>query len=157
MGDAAYQEELSTGFMAMADVYLVVGDKTYHAHSQCLAAESGLLERALQDVEPMPTAKQPWVIESLLEGYNSKIVERFLSVVYSPPVTYDAETAWEMLDIADHLECKRMLKILRASLENYGGKFGTSACCAFVLLHLCIHVVRSLSITLTLHLQIVST
>ena len=46
--------------------------------------------------------------------------------MYSPPVTYDAETAWEMLDIADHLECKPVLRILRASLEKCGGKFGIS-------------------------------
>ena len=131
MGNAAYQEELSAGFMAMADVHLAVSDKTYHAHSQCLAAESDLLERALQDVKPMPTTKQPWIIESSLQGYDSKVVERFLGAVYSPPVTYDAETAWEMLDIADHLECKRMLKVLRASLERCSGESGTSACCAY--------------------------
>ena len=131
MGKPFYQKELSTGFMALADVHLLVGDNTYHAHSQCLTAESGILEKALQDIEPMPTAKQPWVIESLLQGYDSKVVEKLLGAVYSPPVTYDAETAWEMLDIADHLECKRMLKVLRASLESCGGKSGTPACNAY--------------------------
>ena len=108
MGKPAYQEELSTGFMAMADVHLSVGDKTYHAHSQCLAAASSLLERALQDIKPMPTAKQPWVIKSLREGYDSKMVEWFLGAVYSPPVNYEAETAWEMLEhpLAFKVVCK---------------------------------------------------
>ena len=122
--------DADAGYVSAA-VHLLVGDNTYHAHSQCLAAESGILEKALQDIEPMPTAKQPWVIESLLQGYDSKVVEKLLGAVYSPPVTYDTETAWEMLDIADHLECKRMLKVLRASLESCGGKSGTPACNAY--------------------------
>lgn len=126
MEGAEYQQDLSPGFMAMADVYLVVADKTFHAHSQFLAAESRVLEAALEDLELQPSAKQPWVIESL-QSYSSPVMERFLSAVYRPTPLHDVQEAWELIDIADQLDCTRMLTALQSILENQTGILSKTA------------------------------
>ena len=122
MQEDAYKEELCAEFMALADVYLVVEGKTFHAHSHFLAAQSGLLLRMLQDIETPPNPKQPWVLESPFQRYNSATVERFLSAVYRPPsFCLNVNDAWEMLDIADCLECKQLLKAGQDLLESQSG------------------------------------
>ena len=55
MKEDAYQEELSLEFMALADVYLIIEGKTFHAHSHFLAAHSGLLLRMLKTSRLRPT------------------------------------------------------------------------------------------------------
>ena len=60
----------------MADVHLVGADQTFHAHSQVWAAESRVLEEALEALELQPSAKQPWVIQSV-QSYSSPVVEKF--------------------------------------------------------------------------------
>ena len=123
MKENAYQEELSAEFMALADVYLVVEGKTFHAHSHFLAAQSGLLLRMLQDIEPPPSPEQPWILESPFQRYSSATVERFLSAVYRPPsFCFNVGDAWEMLDIADCLECRQMLKAGQDLLESQSGE-----------------------------------
>ena len=123
MKEDAYQEGLSPEFMVMADVYLVVEGKTFHAHSQLLAAQSGLLLRMLQDIAMPPSPKQPWVLESPFHRYSRAIVERFLSAVYRPPsFSFNVNEAWEILDIADCLDCKQMLKAGRDLLESQRGR-----------------------------------
>ena len=105
----------------MADVYLVVAEKTFHAHSQVLAAESRVLEAALEAIELPPSAKQPWIIESL-QSYNSLTVEKFLCAMYRPTTFHDVQEAWQLIEIADQLDCRRMLRALQNMLENHSGK-----------------------------------
>lgn len=122
MGEAGYQQMLSPGFMALADVCLVVADQTFHAHSHFLASVSTVLEAALHDIKPPPTAEKPWIIQGLLQGYSSTTVDRFLSAVYrSPTCSFTVDEAWDLLDIADHLDCKQMLEVLRNLLESQCG------------------------------------
>ena len=119
--EAAYQHRLDSEFMRMADVHLIVADKTYPAHSQFLSAESGVLRAGLLDTEPAHTAKQPWITRNL-DGYSSGTVESFLYSVYNPPLFHATAQAWEMMDIADHLDCKRLLEAARAALECVDGQ-----------------------------------
>lgn len=122
MKEDAYQEVLSPEYMALADVHLIVAGKTYCAHSQVLAAQSSLLLRMLQDIETPPSSQQPWVLESPFKCYNNNTVERFLSAIYGPhSLSFSVDEAWEMLDFADYLECKRMLKAGRDLLETQCG------------------------------------
>ena len=119
---AAYQGGLDPEFIAMADVHLVVADTMYPAHSQFLAAESGVLRAVLRDTEPVPTAEQPWTTRSL-DCYSSGTVESFLYHVYKSPLFHAKTQAWDMLDIADHLDCRRLLEAARAALESGDGQY----------------------------------
>ena len=118
----AYQEVLSPEFMASADVYLIVAGKTYHAHSQFLAAQSSLLLRMLQDIETPPCPKQPWILEIPFQHCNNTTMETFLSAVYRPPsFSFNGNDAWDLLDVADFLECTRMLNAGQVLLESQSG------------------------------------
>ena len=114
--------DLSEDFMAIADVHIVVADKTFSTHSHFLAAESAVLVGLLRDIKPPSTNSDPWILDTLLEGYSTATVEAFLSLVYKPRPFQDVREAWKMLEIAEYLDCKRMLESARQILERCAGK-----------------------------------
>ena len=92
------------------------------AHSQYMAFHSHFVQRLIHDLGPI-SWQEPLVIDTALQGHSRAAVDMLLASVYQQGVVHisDAQEAWQMYKLADHLDCPGMLQQCREYINSSSG------------------------------------
>lgn len=92
------------------------------AHSQYVAFHSHFVQRLIHDLGPI-SWKEPLVVDTALKGHSRAAVDMLLAAVYQPGVVHlsNAQEAWQMYKLADHLDCPGMLQQCQEHINSSSG------------------------------------
>ena len=133
--DTSYFGDRPDTFVSLADMYLVVEDERYPAHSQFVASCSRLIYHIIEDTANF-SRQEPLIISSPLQGYKHADVQRFLKHVYTVCVARSNTEALQLLTVADQFDSPTLMERAITFLERAGqGAFLQADCGPTGVLH----------------------
>lgn len=122
-------------FVNLADMYLVVEDERYPAHSQFVASCSRLIYHIIEDTANF-SRQEPLIISSALQGYKHADAQTFLKHVYTACVVRSNTEALQLLTVADQFDSPTLMERAITFLERAGqGSFLQADCGPTGVLH----------------------